>query len=152
MQICNIEQTTCHVEHVVFIMYSDAKNMFMICCRHTCQPCNTAFLDHSPKFSLNFCDFPGSRKNARFFMIKPIQSLLGLRAIDRCRAHDSALPPALELISHDLRPLPRPDLTALQRCTTKNPRTTRHSGMKRGIFPQNPGSREVGLNSGKIGM
>ena len=61
-------------------------------------------------------------------------------------------PPALELISHDLRPLPRPDLTALQRCTTKNPRTTRHSGMKRGIFPQNPGSREVGLNSGKIGM
>ena len=58
-------------------------------------------------------------------------------------------PPALELISHDLRPLPRPDLTALQRCTTKNPRTTRHSGMKR---PQNPGSREVGLNSGKIGM
>ena len=30
--------------------------------------------------------------------------------------------------------LPRPDLTALQRCTIKNPRTTRQSGMKRGIF------------------
>ena len=111
---------------------------------HTCQPCNTVFLDHPPKFSLIFCDFPGSRKNARFF--------------NRFWAHVQSIvvalttpPPALELISHDLRPLPRPDLTALQRCTTKNPRTTRHSGMKRGIFPQNPGSWEVGLNSGKIG-
>ena len=56
---------------------------------HTCQPCNTAFLDHPPKFSLIFCDFPGSRKCS----IKPIQSLLGLRAIDRCRAHESVSGP-----------------------------------------------------------
>ena len=76
----------------------------------------------------------------------PIQSLLGPRAIDRCRAHD-CLRPSNSLVT--ISPLPRPHLTALQRCTTKNPRTTRHSGMKRGIFPQNPGSREVGLNSGK---
>ena len=114
---------------------------------HTCQPCNTAFLDHQRKFSLIFCDFPGSRKN------------VCLSPFNRFWAHVQSIvvvlttpPPALELISHDLRPLPRPHLTALQRCTTKNPRTTRHSGMKRGIFPQNPGSREVDLNSGKIGM
>ena len=111
---------------------------------HTCQPCNTAFLDHPPKFSLIFAIFRDPVKMLDFNRFWAyVQSIVVALTTP---------PPALELIGHDLRPLPRPDLTALQRCTTKNPRTTRHSGMKRGIFPRNPGSREVGPNSGKIGM
>ena len=92
---------------------------------HTCQPCNTAFLDHPPKFSLIFCDFLGSRKNARFSPFNRFWAYVQSIVVAL-----TTPPPALELISHDLRPLPRPDLTVLQRCTTKNPRTTRHSGMK----------------------
>ena len=74
-------------------------------------------------------------------MIKAFQSLTSISArtcnqsLSRSRLR---LRPS-SLTSHDLRILPCPDLTALQPCTTKNPHTTRQSGMKCGNISSKSG-------------